>query len=51
MITVSKETTPDLFEAAVVSVGLLGVVTQVTMVMEKDFNLLEIMTVSCIEIS
>lgn len=44
VITVSKETTPDLFEAAVVSVGLLGVVTQVTMVMEKDFNLLEIMT-------
>ena len=46
MITVSKETTPELFDASVVSVGLLGVVTQVTMEIVKDFNLHEVMTVS-----
>ena len=46
MITVSKETTPELFKASVVSVGLLGVVTQVTMEIVKDFNLHEVMTVS-----
>ena len=45
VLVLSEADTPDLFKASVVSVGLLGVVTEVTLRIEPAFNLHETLEV------
>ena len=45
VLVLSEADDPDLFRAAVVSVGLLGVVTEVTLRIEPIFNLHETLEV------
>ena len=42
MHSLTAETDPDLFYAAGVSLGLLGIITEVTLQCENSFNLIEI---------
>lgn len=45
VLVLSEADTPDMFKAALVSVGLLGVVTEVTLRIEPAFNLHETLEV------
>lgn len=42
VLSLTAETDPDLFYAAGVSLGLLGIITEVTLQCEDSFNLVEI---------
>ena len=44
MVTVSEDDNPELFRAAQVSIGMFGIITEVTIKVQKRFMLKEIRT-------
>ena len=49
MLTLSQSSDPELFQAAAISIGLLGIVVEVTIRCEPAFNLRETLTIYSID--